>query len=339
MEGACSPDSFSHSAFFHRKGRAKSLKTGVLTRFRTKRDCYQTKAHFFPFTIDIKGAISYLRDKKTCSSPPLHKNTMKTFLSALFITLFCGFASADNGTLLIEGKYQNKNIYIQNSFSSSGVGFCAYEVRVNGERSTDEVNSSAFEIDLRNYNLKEGDAVEIQIFHKEGCSPRVLNPEVLKPRPTFETKSITCSQSGMISWTTNGETSSIPFIIEQFRWNKWVYVGEVQGLGTPGEHTYNFQATTHSGENKFRVKQVGFGKEVKYTPEVKVTPANTAPVTFTQSSDSKKISLSGDSMYEMFDSYGNIVLKGYGRDIDISSFEKGIYFLCFDNKIEQIERK
>jgi hypothetical protein len=264
---------------------------------------------------------------------------MKTIFSALLLTLFCGMLSADNGTLLIEGKYQNKNIYIQNSFSNSGVGFCAYEVRVNGERSTDEVNSSAFEIDLRNYNLKEGDAVQIQIFHKEGCSPRVLNPEVLKPRPTFETKTITCSQTGMISWTTNGETSSIPYVIEQFRWNKWVYVGEVQGLGTPGEHTYNFQATMHSGENKFRVKQVGFGKEVKYTPEVKVTPSNTAPVTFTQTSDSKKIALSDNSMYEMFDSYGNIVLKGYGRDIDISSFDKGIYFLCFDNKIEQIERK
>lgn len=258
------------------------------------------------------------------------------FASAFLLPLF---VCADNGTLVIEGKYQNKNVYVQNSFASTGVGFCAYEVRVNGERSTDEVNSSAFEIDLRNYNLKEGDPVNIQIFHKEGCAPKVLNPEVLKPRPTFSTKTITCSATGMLTWTTSGETSSIPFIIEQFRWNKWVYVGEVQGIGTPGDHTYNFQATFHSGENKFRVKQVGFAKEVKYSPEVRHTPADKPVLTFTQSNDSKKVTLSGESQYEMYDAYGNVVLQGFGAEIDIGGFEKGVYFLCFDNKIEQINRK
>ncbi len=259
--------------------------------------------------------------------------------------LFCltfllpGFVNAENGTLLIEGKYQNKNIYVQNSFNGNGVGFCAYEVRVNGALTTDEVNSSAFEIDLRQYDLHEGDPVAIQIFHKEGCAPKVLNPEVLKPRPTFTTKSITCSATGMINWTTTGETSSIAFIVEQFRWNKWVYIGEVQGLGTPAEHSYSFQTVPHTGENKFRVKQVGFGKEVKYSPEVKHTPSNTSALTFSQSNDSKKITLSGDSMYEMYDAFGNVVLKGFGRELDISTFEKGTYFLCFDNKIEQVNRK
>lgn len=258
------------------------------------------------------------------------------FLAAFITPLF---AFAESGTLVLEGKYQNKNIYVQNSFADNGVGFCAYEVRVNGIPSTDEVNSSAFEIDLRNYNLQEGDPVNIQIFHKDGCAPKVLNPEVLKPKPTFTTVSITCSPTGMLTWTSAGETSSIPYVVEQFRWNKWVYIGEVQGIGTPEEHTYSFQTVPHSGENKFRVKQVGFGKEVKYSPEVRLTPANKPTLTFTQSNDSKEITLSGESMYEMYDAYGNVVLKGFGSSIDISSFEKGVYFLCFDNKIEQVNRK
>lgn len=263
---------------------------------------------------------------------------MKKFLILLaFVAPAVLFA--ETGTLVLEGKYQNKNVYVQNSFTDNGVGFCAYEVRVNGAPSTDEVNSSAFEIDLRNYNLNEGDPVSIQIFHKDGCAPKVLNPEVLKPRPTFTTASINCSATGLLTWTTTGETSSIAFVVEQFRWNKWVYIGEVQGIGTPSEHTYNFQTAAHSGENKFRVKQVGFGKEVKYTPEVRYTPSNTAAMTFTQTNDSKKITLSGESMYEMYDAYGNVVLKGFGSAIDISGFEKGIYFLCFDNKIEQVNRK
>lgn len=262
---------------------------------------------------------------------------MRQFLFFL-ILLLPGFLLAESGTLLIEGTYQNKNIYVQNSFNGNGVGFCAYEVRVNGKTTTDEVNSSAFEIDLRTFALTEGDVVAIQIFHKEGCAPKVLNLEVLKPRPTFQTQSILCSTSGLLTWTTTGETSSIPYIIEQFRWNKWVYVGEVQGLGTTGEHTYNFQTVAHSGENKFRIKQAGYGKEIKYTPEVKYTPSNTSVLTFTQTKDSKTVTLSGESVYEMYDSYGNIALKGFGKDIDLSSFNKGLYFLCFDNKIEQINR-
>lgn len=60
------------------------------------------------------------------------------------------------GVLVVEGKFQNKNIYIQNSFGSNGVGFCATEIKVNGKITTDEVNSSAFEIDLTAMNIKPG---------------------------------------------------------------------------------------------------------------------------------------------------------------------------------------
>ncbi|HEU4719131.1 MAG TPA: hypothetical protein VFU15_14910, partial [Bacteroidia bacterium] len=265
---------------------------------------------------------------------------MKRFfpLLALLIPLFA-YSDPNNGTLVIEGKYQNKNIYVQNSFNQNGVGFCAYEVYVNGQRTTDEVNSTAFEIDLTPYNLHQGDSVEIQIYHKDGCSPRVLNPEALKPRPTFNTQSITISATGLLSWTTDGESGVLPFIVEQYRWSKWVYVGEVQGFGTPGQHNYSFQVTPHSGENKFRVKQVGFGKEVKYSPEVTYTPKDKPVLTFTQSADGKQVTFSGESLYEMYDAYGNVVLKGYGTKLDLSAFDPGSYFLCFDNQIVEIKRK
>lgn len=263
---------------------------------------------------------------------------MKRIIS--FFTIFISFTSLfANEALLVEGKYQNKNIYVQNSFSGNGVGFCAYEVYVNGNRSTDEVNSSAFEIDLRLYNLQQGDKVEIKIFHKEGCEPKVLNPEALKARPTFDTKAITISNSGLLSWTSSGEAGSLPFVVEQFRWNKWVYVGEVVGFGTPEAHNYSFQVTPHSGENRFRVKQVGFGKEVKYSPEVTFTPRDKPTLSIVQSSDTKSITISGESLYEMYDAYGNVVLKGYGTKIDLSGFSKGDYYFCFDNKVVDIKRK
>lgn len=257
----------------------------------------------------------------------------------LILTLFTLVKLSANDALIVEGKYQSKNIYVQNSFSQNGVGFCAYEVYVNSIRTSDEVGSSAFEIDLRSYNLQPGDPVTIQIYHKDGCMPKVLNPEALKPRPTFETKKIDISLTGLITWTTSGESGSLPFVIEQFRWNKWVYIGEVQGSGKAGENTYSFQTSPHSGENKFRVKQMGFGKEVKYSPEIKFTPSDKMALTFTQSKDTKKVTLSGESLYEMYDGYGNVVLKGFGSSIDLDAFEKGEYYLCFDNKVVPITKK
>lgn len=259
---------------------------------------------------------------------------------AIFIaSLFAASAATHGATLLIEGKYQNKNIYVQNAPSDNGVGFCAYEVRVNDQVTTDEIASSAFEIDLSNFSLKPGDKVEIKINHKDGCTPKVLNPDALKPKPTFNTVDISISAGGLLTWKTSGEVGSLPFVIEQFRWNKWVYVGEVQGEGTPGEHTYSFQTTPHSGENKFRVKQVGYNREVRLTPE-RAYVSQVSAVSYTES-DKKKNNMifSSPTMYEVYDAYGNIVLKGFGTDADLTPFEKGIYYLCFDNQIATVKRR
>ena len=96
-----------------------------------------------------------------------------------------------DGIIILEGKYQNKNIYVSNSFGSEGYGYCTYEIRVNGDLITDGVNSSAFEIDLNNFKLELGDAVIIEIRHKNGCTPKVINPGGLTPKPTFVTEDIT----------------------------------------------------------------------------------------------------------------------------------------------------
>ena len=69
---------------------------------------------------------------------------MKKIFFGLLITLFAFQANA-TGVIVLEGHYQGKNLYVQNPFAGSGVGFCTFEVTINGEVTTDEVNSSAFE--------------------------------------------------------------------------------------------------------------------------------------------------------------------------------------------------
>src|ERR1700740_383381 len=129
---------------------------------------------------------------------------MKNVLPIVFM-MFSVACFSNAGVLVVEGKYQNKNIYVQNGFNNSGVGFFAFEVKVNGQVTTDEVNSSAFEVDLTPFKLSVGDKVSIEIKHKEGCIPKVLNPEVLKSKPTFDVVNININNEGTLSWTTKNE--------------------------------------------------------------------------------------------------------------------------------------
>lgn len=255
----------------------------------------------------------------------------------LAFAFICLFTHSFAGIIVLEGKYQNKNIYIQNSTSSSGVGFCAYEVKVNGNVTTDEINSSAFEIDLSIQQLKFGDNVLIEIKYKDGCTPKVLNPEVLKPRPTFETKSFTVDKDGVLKWSTTNEEGPLPFTIEQFRWNKWVVVGEVMGKGFPNDNNYLFKITLHSGENKFRIKQVGVTNMPRYSPIASIK-TNTPKPDY-KMANKNTILLDKESLFEVYDVYGVIIKKGFAKEIDITSLKKGSYYFCYDNIVTELVKK
>lgn len=237
------------------------------------------------------------------------------------------------GVLVLEGHYQGKNLFVQNPFSEAGVGFCVYEVTVNDQVATDELNSSAFEIDLGNYGLAPGDALTVKIKHKDGCTPLILNPEVLKPKSTFDVVFQEVDKDGVYRWTTTNETGELPFIIEQKRWNKWIKVGEVMGVGTPGEHGYEFKVTPHYGENTFRLKQVDLTKKPRFGPAVKYTDPTIAQVTWSPDKPKDEITFSAPTLYEIYDLYGNIVKRGYGTSVDVSTLKKDKYYLNYDNKL------
>ena len=259
----------------------------------------------------------------------------KFFLAILFLTFtmnsFCG-------EIVLKGVYQGQNLYVMNPFSESGVGFCVYEVTVNGHVTTDEINSSAFEIDLSVYQFKIGDKVIVKIKHKENCTPKILNPEVLKPKSTFKLSSIKVDRKGILTWTTTNETGSLPYIVEQFRWNKWVKVGKVAGKGMRGINKYSIKVRPHSGNNKFRVKQIDYTRKPKYSSEVNFRSLK-PPITFSPLKPTTEIVFSGETLYEIYDYYGNLLLKGYGAKINIVGLKKGNYFLNYDTKTATFKKR
>jgi hypothetical protein len=243
---------------------------------------------------------------------------MRYLITVLFSILSFQIYS---GILLLEGKYSGKNLYIQNSKGSANAGYCVTEVKVNGTITTDEVNSDVIEIDFKALNLKVGQVIKLEIIHKDNCLPKIVNPEILRPNATFETVKIELADD-ILKWTTKNENGSLPFII--------------QGDGENGMHNYQAKVSLHSGPNKFRVRQKGANNMAKSTPET-VSTSNIAKPTY--SMDAKNVAFNASTAYEIYDGYGNIVKKGFGNSLDISNLKRGTYFLCYDNQVDEINKK
>ncbi|WP_245820794.1 hypothetical protein [Saccharicrinis aurantiacus] len=237
----------------------------------------------------------------------------------------------------LKGTFQGDNLFVKNPFAQSGVGFCVYEVTVNGLTTTDEINSSAFEVDLSVYGFKIGEPLIIAIKYKEDCKPMVLNAETLKPRSTFEIVSLSVDEDN-IKWKTKKEAGSLDFNVQQFRWNKWVNVGTVTGKGTPDGGTYSAKVRLHSGQNRFRLKQTDHRGKPRYSKETSITSSKQA-VTFSPSRVDDIITFSDETMYEIYDVYGGIMFKGYGKEIKVNGLAKGKYYLNMDNKLTTFNKK
>jgi hypothetical protein len=260
---------------------------------------------------------------------------MKTgFHPFLLLVLFISLQTQAE-TLVIEGKYQNKNILVHNGSAGYGVGFCTKEIKVNGNITTDETNSAAFEIDLAALHLRYGEKVVIEIVHDKNCTPKILNLEDLYPKPTFETLAIQLNKDGLLTWTTKNESGSLPFVIEQFKWNKWIPVGEVDGLGTAENHQYRFKVVLHSGENTFRLRQKGFNASVKVSESVHVISGFSLPV-YTVSNE--QITFDRATAFEVYDIYGMNLIKGFGESFSIAGLKVGHYYLSYDNKTVEFRK-
>lgn len=240
--------------------------------------------------------------------------------------------------LVLEGAYNGKNIFVKNPYRSEKVGFCVSKVTVNGQVTTDEINSASFEIDLGIYQFLLGDKVEIKIFHDAGCTPKVINPQVLEPKSTFVVEDINVTDDKTLTWTTVKESGKLTFVIEQYKWNGWVKVGEVEGVGSPTPQQYKFKVETHSGENKFRVYQKDYTDKKRVSREVTYN-SNAPKVTFYPKKVRENIVFSASTIFEVYDTYGNMVKKGAGDVLDCSSFKKGFYYLKFDNEVGTFNKK
>jgi hypothetical protein len=171
---------------------------------------------------------------------------------------------------------------------------------------------------------------------KNAGSGTDLNSE--KVIPTFEIQSFKIGKDGMVSWTAKNESGSLPYILEQYIFDKWVTVGKVNGVGSPTPNSYSLPVILNSGENKFRVKQKGYDKMSRFSDAVTYY-SKKEPVSYQVKNKNMLVEFSSDTYFIVYNPFGAIVKQGYGNSINISEYAKGYYCLIYDNKLGGFDKK
>jgi hypothetical protein len=239
--------------------------------------------------------------------------------------------------MVLNGNYYGNNLVVLNP--SFGNGFCVTEVLVNDKPTQGEINSNSFEIDFSLLNLKTGDAVKVIIRYHDGCTPKIINPQALRGDQFFSFNYVKFDRTTKLVWSVKGNLGDDPFIVEQFRWNKWSQVGEVGVSDTMHGGTYSFEPVFHSGLNQFRILRIdAYGNPV-YSKVAKFNNARAAAIELESTKVTEKIVFSAETIYELFDEKGNFLTSGFGKEIDVSELGKGKYYLNFDVKSVIVTKK
>ncbi len=255
------------------------------------------------------------------------------FIAFLLIT---GSVIAQTDTLIEEGKYYNTNIFVYNPDTDSG--YSIHEIIVNNDTIVDDLATNGIEIDLSQLDLQEEDPVAIAIIYKEGYEPSIVNPQALKANVNFRFSRPKIRKE-KLQWRVNGTPSDYPIIIEEYRWNEWRVVGEVDPLDTVQNNLYQYNINLHSGTNRIRLKTVNLkGKEV-VSKELQYTPPRVPKVELESTKVKDDIIFSAETQYELYDLQGNLIKKGTERYVDVRELPKGEYWLNYDNETTKIRIK
>ncbi len=254
---------------------------------------------------------------------------------AIFLLIPAFAQNAEVAEMTIFGIYHGKNITIQNPIIGNKV-YCTNEVYLNNKKVMSNIASSLYEVNLS--MLKIGDSVTVVISHKAGCQPKVLNPQVLRPSPTFQYISVSVDKD-FVKWSTQGERSSDIYFLEQFSNHNWLILQKFNALGIS---VYSVPVRHSVGTNRYRIRYVEKDGRIFYSKEVefKVTPATVLePVTFYPRNVTDKIYLSRPVPYQVIAQNGTVLKRGNAAEILLTDLKTGVYYLAVDNKKEKFFKK
>ena len=239
---------------------------------------------------------------------------------------------ASSQELNIQGVFTGANVYIVNPFTDSEDRFTIESISINDKAYTEDMGSSAFEIDLVHMGFKLGEDLRFCIRYKDSIMPSIVNIEAIKALSSFKMKRAYVGKDQFLNWKCSNEVGSLPFNVQQYRWNKWVTIGQLRGVGTYGVNHYRIKVPVHSGENMFRIHQVDYTEKDKYSDTIQFK-AKFKPIYLVNKKVSRELKFSAPTQFQIFDLFGNLIYDGYGAEVRFDDLIPGKYYVNFDNTI------
>lgn len=236
--------------------------------------------------------------------------------------------TADYDIYELDGTYQGKDLIIQNPYMVLLQSNIVKKIVINDNMDIKQVDQPKILISLANFTM--GENINIKIYHVKKFLPKITDPSFIESPSTFEIVSNKVDDK-FIRWTTNNETNHEPFFIEQFRFQKWVTIGKVIGLGGQTNNSYQYPVIHHSGINLYRIKQKDIKKGFVYSKQVEYD-SKQPPVTYQIAGN--EIYFSSLTFYEIFELNGTVVSKGRGTRVSISELQPITYYMNLDDRLE-----
>lgn len=234
--------------------------------------------------------------------------------------------------LNIKGVFTGSNVYILNPFTKSDNQFSIQAISINEVDYRDETKSSAFEIDLKKMGFKIGAELNFRIKYKDSAIPSIINTEDIEAISSFKIENAFVDKLQYLKWQSSNETGSLPFYIQQYRWNKWITIGQMKGVGTSGINHYKIKIQAHSGDNIYRIHQIDNNEKTRYSDTIHYK-STIKPVYLVSGKVKSNLEFSAPTQFEIFDSFGNIIFDGYSKQVRLDNLIIGKYYINFDNTI------
>lgn len=246
----------------------------------------------------------------------------------LLLILFLAFINNSEAQTTVEGRYMGFNLYVQNPWDDSN-DFCLDSIIINGVKYSDEINLSAFEIKLDSLNFDLEDPLEISIYHKHGCKPKILNQNHHYQRSTLAVTDFSI-ENDVVKWTAN---ERIPgrFELQVYRWNRWVIIDSLPKTIKDSVFEIALENDLHSGENQLRVRFINVRGKSFYSKEIK-HQSGLEETNYTIDKKTKILSFTTINHFELYDQYGSRILRGKSDKIDLQLYRDKKYYLNFDNQ-------
>ena len=142
-------------------------------------------------------------------------------------------------------------------------------------------------------------------------------------------KKLSIDSNGLIKWSLISMDSVNNFVIQEYRWGKWLLIDSVKNQK---KLDYKYQTDISCGLYKIRI--LSKGQNEYYSNGINYSSHDYIKSFCTH--NTKKFSFSRKTRFEIYDDEGNKLYEGCDKNFDYSSLnlKKGIYYINYGNTTE-----